>query len=83
MSNAKIWNARARDGGRIDSGELRQQRGPPTGPSNPPAGGGGGDPDNVTITITGQGGRLAFSPTRRRAQGQMVVFKNNDTSRIT
>jgi plastocyanin len=41
---------------------------------------GGGTTTNVTITITGKGGRLAFSPNPATiAQGQMVVFKNNDT----
>jgi plastocyanin len=54
--------------------------GTPTGPSNPPAGGGGGGGlTPVTITITGQGGTLAFSPNPATiALGQMVVFKNND-----
>jgi plastocyanin len=52
----------------------------PTAPTNPPAGGGGGTPTNVTITITGQGGKLAFTPNPATiAQGQMVVFKNNDS----
>jgi plastocyanin len=53
----------------------------PTSPTTPPvSGGGGGAPTNVTITITGQGGRLAFTPNPATiAQGQMVVFKNNDT----
>ena len=53
----------------------------PTKPTNPPAsGGGGGTPTNVTITITGQGGTLAFNPNPATiAPGQMVVFKNNDT----
>ena len=55
--------------------------GTPTGPSNPPAGGGGGGTQpTVTITITGQGGKLAFNPNPATiSQGQMVVFKNNDT----
>jgi plastocyanin len=53
--------------------------GTPTGPSTPPAGGGGGAQTNVTITITGQGGKLAFNPNPATiAPGQMVVFKNND-----
>jgi plastocyanin len=54
--------------------------GTPTGPSNPPAGGGGGGAlPTVTITITGQGGKLAFNPNPATiSQGQMVVFKNND-----
>jgi plastocyanin len=53
----------------------------PTSPTTPSApGGGGGAQTNVTITITGQGGRLAFTPNPATiAQGQMVVFKNNDT----
>jgi plastocyanin len=42
--------------------------------------GGGTTTTNVTITITGRGGTLAFSPNPATiAQGQMVVFKNNDT----
>ena len=33
----------------------------------------------ITITITGQGGKLAFSPNPATvAAGQLVVFKNND-----
>jgi plastocyanin len=33
----------------------------------------------VTITITGQGGKLAFSPNPATvASGQLVAFKNND-----
>ena len=53
--------------------------GTPTGPSTPPAGGGGGTQTPVTITITGQGGTLAFTPNPATiGQGQMVVFKNND-----
>jgi plastocyanin len=52
----------------------------PTAPTNPPAGGGGGAQTTVTITITGQGGKLAFTPNPATiSQGQMVVFKNNDT----
>jgi plastocyanin len=51
----------------------------PTSPTTPPVSGGGAT-TNVTITITGQGGRLAFTPNPATiAQGQMVVFKNNDT----
>lgn len=47
-----------------------------TSPSTPPAGGGN---QNVTITITGQGGKLAFTPNPATvAAGQTVVFKNND-----
>jgi len=55
--------------------------GTPTQPSPPPAGGGGGGGQTtVTITITGQGGKLAFSPNPATiSQGQMVVFKNNDS----
>ena len=49
----------------------------PTGPSNPPPAGGGST--TVTITITGQGGRLAFNPNPASVSpGQLVVFKNND-----
>jgi plastocyanin len=53
----------------------------PTAPTTPPAGGGGGgSTTNVTVTITGQGGKLAFTPNPATiSQGQMVVFKNNDT----
>jgi plastocyanin len=54
--------------------------GTPTGPTNPGGGGGGGGAQTVTINITGQGGRLAFSPNPATVvTGQMVVFKNNDT----
>jgi plastocyanin len=55
--------------------------GTPTTPSTPPAGGGaGGAPVAVTITITGQGGKLAFTPNPATvAAGQTVVFKNMDT----
>ena len=55
--------------------------GNPTGPSNPSGGGGGAaPPTTVTITITGQGGRLAFNPNPATVSpGQLVVFKNNDT----
>ena len=54
--------------------------GNPAGPSNPSGGGGGAAPPTiVTITITGQGGRLAFNPNPASVSpGQMVVFKNND-----
>jgi plastocyanin len=53
--------------------------GSPTSPSAGGGGGGGTQQTNVTITITGQGGRLAFSPNPATvATGQMVVFKNND-----
>ena len=51
-------------------------------------GGGGSTPNSptpqpgtstVTINITGQGGKLAFSPNPATVSaGQMVVFKNND-----
>jgi plastocyanin len=51
--------------------------GSPTSPSNPPPSGGGST--TVTITITGQGGRLAFFPNPATVHaGQLVVFKNND-----
>jgi plastocyanin len=51
--------------------------GAPSSPTNPPAGGGG--TSTITITITGQGGKLAFSPNPATvAAGQLVVFKNND-----
>jgi len=55
--------------------------GSPTAPSNPGGGGGtGGQAATVTINITGQGGRLAFSPNPATVNaGQLVVFKNNDT----
>jgi plastocyanin len=57
--------------------------GTPTSPSGGGAGGGtggGGTQTPVTISITGQGGKLAFSPNPATvAAGQMVVFKNNDT----
>ena len=53
--------------------------GSPAGPSNPPAGGGGSS-TTITVTITGQGGRLAFFPNPATvAAGQLVAFKNNDT----
>ena len=59
----------------------------PTQPSNPPpggGGGGGGGSTTVTITITGQGGKLAFSPNPATvAPGQLVVFKNNDVGRAS
>jgi plastocyanin len=55
--------------------------GNPAGPSNPTGGGGGAaPPTTVTITSTGQGGRLAFNPNPATVSpGQLVVFKNNDT----
>ncbi len=50
----------------------------PTSPSTPAPG--GGTPGVVTIFITGQGGKLAFTPNPAAvAAGQTVVFKNNDT----
>ena len=50
--------------------------GSPSSPSSPPPSGG---TTTVTVTITGQGGRLAFFPNPATvAAGQMVVFKNND-----
>ena len=52
--------------------------GNPAGPSG--GGGGGGGSTTVTVTITGQGGKLAFNPNPAPvATGQMVVFKNNDS----
>lgn len=49
----------------------------PTAPSG--GGGGGGQSTTVTVTITGQGGRLAFSPNPATVTaGQLVMFKNND-----
>lgn len=51
----------------------------PTGPGGGGTGGGGGTQTTVTINITGQGGKLAFSPNPAPvAAGQLVVFKNND-----
>jgi plastocyanin len=45
-----------------------------------PSGGGGGGATTVTITITGQGGKLAFNPNPATVNtGQLVVFKNNDS----
>jgi len=54
--------------------------GAPTSPSTP-SGGSGGTTNGatVTITITGQGGKLAFNPNPATVNpGQLVVFKNND-----
>lgn len=52
----------------------------PTAPTGGGGGGGGGAQTTVTITITGQGGRLAFNPNPATvAAGQLVVFKNNDS----
>jgi plastocyanin len=46
-------------------------------PTSPTTGGGG--VSTVTITITGQGGNLAFNPNPANVSpGQVVVFKNND-----
>jgi plastocyanin len=52
-----------------------------TTPTAPTGGGGGGSTGTtVTISITGQGGRSAFTPNPATvAAGQVVVFKNNDT----
>jgi plastocyanin len=50
-------------------------------PTAPTTGGGGGTPaaTTVTITITGQNGKLAFNPNPASVdKGQLVVFKNND-----
>jgi plastocyanin len=48
----------------------------PTSPTTPPA---GGVTNTITIAITGQGGKLAFSPNPATvAPDQLVVFKNND-----
>jgi plastocyanin len=50
-------------------------------PTSPSAtgGGGGGASSTVTITITGQGGKLAFNPNPATVSpGQLVVFKNDD-----
>lgn len=50
-----------------------------SGPSGPTPNPGGGGTSTVTINITGQGGKLAFSPNPATVSaGQMVVFKNND-----
>jgi plastocyanin len=49
------------------------------GGSTPTAPTTGGTANVVTITITGQGGALAFSPNPATvSSGQTVVFKNND-----
>lgn len=54
-----------------------------TTPTSPSTGGGtsgGGTQTTVTISITGQGGKLAFNPNPATVTaGQLVVFKNNDT----
>jgi plastocyanin len=50
-------------------------------PNSPTPPGGGTPPPAaaVTITITGQGGKLAFNPNPASVNaGQLVVFKNND-----
>jgi plastocyanin len=53
----------------------------PAAPSSPATGGGGGTAQTtVTISITGQGGKLAFTPNPASVSaGQLVAFKNNDT----
>jgi plastocyanin len=52
----------------------------PTSPSTGGGTGGGGTQTTVTISITGQGGKLAFTPNPATvAAGQLVVFKNNDS----
>jgi plastocyanin len=45
-----------------------------------PSGGGGSTPaTTVVISITGQGGKLAFSPNPATVgAGQLIAFKNND-----
>jgi len=49
-------------------------------PTAPSTGGSGGSATTVTISITGQSGKLAFNPNPATvAAGQLVVFKNNDT----
>ena len=54
--------------------------GAPTSPTNPPGGSGGSNNATVTVTITGQGGKLAFNPNPATVNpGQLVVFKNNDS----
>jgi plastocyanin len=51
----------------------------PTAPSGG-GGGGGGQSTTVTISITGQGGKLAFTPNPATVTaGQLVMFKNNDS----
>ena len=53
--------------------------GAPTSPSNSGNTGGTTNGTTVTINITGQGGKLAFSPNPATVNpGQLVVFKNND-----
>jgi plastocyanin len=50
-----------------------------TAPSSAPPPAGGNTQATVTINITGQGGKLAFSPNPATVSaGQLVVFKNND-----
>jgi plastocyanin len=50
---------------------------PASTPTSPTSG--GGQTTTVTITITGQSGKLAFNPNPATvAAGQLVVFKNND-----
>jgi plastocyanin len=49
-------------------------------PTAPSGGGGGGQSTTVTVTITGQGGRLAFAPNPAPVTaGQLVMFKNSDS----
>jgi len=49
------------------------------GGSTPTSPSGGGGTAAVTITITGQGGKLAFNPNPATVSpGQLVAFKNND-----
>ena len=48
-------------------------------PTAPTSGGGNPVATTVTITITGQNGKLAFNPNPATvAAGQLVMFKNND-----
>jgi len=48
-------------------------------PTSPTSGGNSGAQTTVTITITGQNGKLAFNPNPATVTaGQLVVFKNND-----
>jgi plastocyanin len=82
--NAKTWKLALAMAGALIAASCGSSGGggsTPTSPTTPPAGGGGGGAaTNVTITITGQGGTLAFTPNPATiAPGQMVVFKNNDT----
>jgi len=48
-------------------------------PTSPSTGGSSGGSAIVTISITGQGGKLAFTPNPATVSpGQLVQFKNND-----